>query len=56
MDHAWVGEGDEVFDISMGGRYSVEEYERVFNVSHLKKYNHQELKDMVAKHGDWGPW
>lgn len=56
IEHAWVEEGDEIFDPVMDRRFSKDLYEQLFNVTVYHKYTFEEVLKMTLRHKHWGPW
>ena len=56
IEHAWVEEGNKIFDPVMDKVWPKETYEGVFNVKVYKKYTHIEVLKMTLEYKNWGPW
>ena len=56
VDHAWVEEGNEIFDLCMDIRLPKKVYEDLFEVVVYKKYTHDEVNRITLKIQHWGPW
>lgn len=56
VDHAWVEEGDEIFDPVMNRRFPKAVYEGIFQPVSHKKYSHMDVITITSKTGNWGPW
>jgi len=56
VDHAWVEEGDDVYDPVMDKRWPKIVYDRLFDVQVYKKYTAPEVWKMSLQHGHWGTW
>ena len=53
LDHAWVEEGDRIFDPVMGSHWDKEAYERLFQVRVYKRYSHEEVLNMTLEREHW---
>ena len=56
IDHAWIEDGEEVYDPVMDKRWDKSVYEGLFSVEIHKKYGFRELCQMLDKEQNWGPW
>ena len=56
VDHAWVEEGNEVFDPVWGKRLPLFFYYELFNAEVHKKYSYEEVLKKMLREGNWGPW
>ena len=56
LDHAWIEDGNEIFDPVMDMKWPKEVYEGLFKTKVFKKYSHREAIEMIDKHMTWGPW
>jgi hypothetical protein len=56
VEHAWVEEGDEIFDPVMDKRFPKNHYEKLFNVTVYHKYTYEQVLNMTLRHEHWGPW
>lgn len=54
--HAWVEEGDEVFDPVMDQRIPKEAYYGMMQAKVVKKYEWDEMAKTMLKAAHWGPW
>lgn len=56
IEHAWVEEGDEVFDPVLDKRFPKNIYNSLFKTEEHKRYSFEEVLKMTLTHKDWGPW
>ena len=56
INHAWVEEGDEVFDPVMGKRFPKAVYDGIFQPIPKKRYSFDDVIRLTNKSGNWGPW
>ena len=56
IEHAWVEEGNEIFDPCMDVRWPKQIYESFFKAKPYKKYTHDEVNKISLKTRHWGPW
>ncbi len=54
--HAWVEEGNEVYDPVWGKRFSKDVYYDMMRVNVNKKYNWEEVAIAMLRADNWGPW
>ena len=54
--HAWVEEGDEVFDPVLDKRFPKDMYYEVMNAKSHKKYDQEKMMVIMLREGHWGPW
>jgi len=56
VEHAWVEEGDEIFDPVMNRRFPKDVYEGIFQPVPHKRYSWIDVIKITNKTGNWGPW
>ena len=56
IEHAWVEEGNEIFDPVMDRRFPKTVYEGIFQPVVHKKYSWIDVIKITNKTGNWGPW
>lgn len=54
--HAWIEEGEEVYDLVWDKRFPKEVYYGMMQVKVNKKYDWDEMSEAIFKAKDWGPW
>ncbi len=54
--HAWVEEGNEVYDPVWDKRFPKEVYYQVMNAKVIKKYEYFEMAKLMLRNEHWGPW
>jgi hypothetical protein len=54
--HAWIEEGEEVYDLVMDLRLPKELYYEIMNARALYKFDHEQVCIQMLKTGHWGPW
>ena len=56
INHAWIEDGNEVFDPVMDMSWPKEVYESLFKAKVDKKYSSDEMLKKINETGHWGPW
>ncbi len=56
VEHAWVEEGNEIFDPVMDKRFPKHVYQSLFKVEEYNRYSYHDVHKMTSHHGHWGPW
>jgi hypothetical protein len=56
LPHAWVLEGDEVFDPVMDVRWPKIAYYSLYKAKEDRTYTHDEVLAITNRTGTWGPW
>ncbi len=54
--HAWVEEGNEVYDPVWDQRLPKEAYYGIMNAKSIKQYNYEEMAKLMLRNENWGPW
>jgi len=54
--HAWIEDGDTVFDPANNIRLPKDEYYALARIQKAVKYTFKELKRKVTEHRTWGAW
>lgn len=56
IDHAWVEEGNQVFDPVMDKRWPKDVYYGLFQATEQGRFNYEQVLKMMLQHRHWGPW
>jgi hypothetical protein len=56
VEHAWVENGNEIFDPVMDMKWPKNVYEDFFKAKIYKKYSFMDTIKITDKTGHWGPW
>ena len=56
LEHAWVEDGDEVYDPVMDKTWPKDAYYGLFKATAHKRYSGSEVLQQSLKHQHWGPW
>jgi hypothetical protein len=56
LDHAWVEEGNQIFDPVMDRWWPKDLYKAVFQAKEYQRYSHTDVLNSSLKHEHWGPW
>ena len=58
VNHAWVEEGDFVYELSIGQKrlFSKDDYYKSNQITDVRIYTVTEALKLVDVHGHWGPW
>jgi hypothetical protein len=58
VDHAWVEEGDFVYEVSERHHllYSKDEYYKKNKITHVRTYTVKEVIEFIDEYGHFGPW
>ena len=54
--HAWIEEGEVVYDLVLGSRWRKETYYSLMKAKSPKKYTFNETRNHVLATEHWGPW
>lgn len=56
IDHAWVEDGDRLWDPTLNRFYARADYYSRFDAVAVDRYTLVEAAKQTAKHGHWGYW